>query len=191
MVAGPQSHLHPHHRPLPTQYQTTDQGRAAAEAYYSKDSPNSATMSPSSKLSLSSTVPIINSSFSMPRLGFGIYQSPRNVCVNSCLTALQAGYRHIDSAQFYRNEAEMGAAVRQSGIPRSDVFLTTKILSSGGSPEKTYQKCLDSVKNIDPREDGYVDLFLIHSASSGRAGRKEFWQALERLVEEKKARSIG
>ncbi|KAL9023288.1 MAG: hypothetical protein Q9196_007295 [Gyalolechia fulgens] len=148
-------------------------------------------MSPSSKLSLSSTVPIINSSFSMPRLGFGIYQSPPNVCVNSCLTALQAGYRHIDSAQFYRNEAEMGAAVRQSGIPRSEVFLTTKILSSGGSPEKTYQKCLDSVKNIDPREDGYVDLFLIHSASSGRAGRKEFWQALERLVDAKKARSIG
>ncbi|KAL8706836.1 MAG: hypothetical protein Q9225_007906 [Loekoesia sp. 1 TL-2023] len=85
----------------------------------------------------------------------------------------------------------MGEAVRQSGIPRSEVFLTTKILSSGGSPEKTYQKCLESVKNIDPSENGYVDLFLIHSPSSGSAGRKEMWQALERLAEEKRARSIG
>lgn len=148
-------------------------------------------MSPSSKLSLSSTIPIINSSFSMPRLGFGIYQSPRNVCVNSCLTALRAGYRHIDSAQFYRNESEMGEAVRLSGIQRSEVFLTTKILSSGGTPEKTYQKCLESVEKIDPSENGYVDLFLIHSPSSGSAGRKELWQALESLVEEKKVRSIG
>ncbi|KAL8997218.1 MAG: hypothetical protein Q9188_006383 [Gyalolechia gomerana] len=191
MVAGPQSHLDPHHQPLPAQYQTTDKGRAAAEAYYSNDSSNNDTMSPSSKLSLSSTIPIINSSFSMPRLGFGIYQSPRNVCVNSCLTALKAGYRHIDSAQLYRNESEMGEAVRQSGIPRSEVFLTTKVLSSGGTPEKTYQKCLESVKKIDTSENGYVDLFLIHSPSSGSAGRKELWQALERLVEEKKVRSIG
>ena len=127
----------------------------------------------------------------MPRLGFGIYQSPTDVCVNSCLTALRAGYRHIDSAQFYRNESEMGEAVRQSGIPRSEVFLTTKILSAGGSPEKTYQKCLDSVKAIDPNEGGYVDLFLIHSPSPGSAKRKEMWQALEKLVEGKKARSIG
>ena len=127
----------------------------------------------------------------MPRLGFGIYQSPADVCMNSCLTALRAGYRHIDSAQFYRNESEMGEAVRQSGIPRSDVFLTTKVLSAGGSPEKTYQKCLDSVKAIDPSEDGYVDLFLIHSPSPGSAKRKEMWQALEKLVEENKVRSIG
>ncbi|KAL8934267.1 MAG: hypothetical protein Q9216_005989 [Gyalolechia sp. 2 TL-2023] len=196
MVAGPQSHLNPHHQPLPAQYQTTDQGRAAAEAYYnsndSSSSNNKNTMPPTPKLSLTSTIPIVNSpSLSMPRLGFGIYQSPRSVCVNSCLTALRAGYRHIDSAQFYRNESEMGEAVRQSGIPRSDVFLTTKILASGGSPEKTYQKCLESVNNIDPSENGYVDLFLIHSPSSGSAGRKELWQALERLVEEKKVKSIG
>lgn len=127
----------------------------------------------------------------MPRLGFGIYQSPRDVCVKSCLTALRAGYRHIDSAQFYRNEWEMGEAVRQAGIPRSEVFLTTKILSAGGSVEKSYQKCLESVKTIDPTENGYVDLFLIHSPNSGAKNRKEMWQALERLVEEKRARSIG
>lgn len=85
----------------------------------------------------------------------------------------------------------MGEAVRQAGIPRSEVFLTTKILSAGGSLEKSYKKCLDSVKTIDPSEDGYVDLFLIHSPNSGSKNREEMWQALERLVEEKKAKSIG
>ncbi|KAI4120946.1 MAG: hypothetical protein LQ338_006655 [Usnochroma carphineum] len=191
VTAAPTSHLHPQHKPLPTEYQTTDKGRAAAEAYYSKEPSTDDTMPSSSKLTLSSTIPILNSPFTMPRLGFGIYQSPRDVCVNSCLTALRAGYRHIDSAQFYRNEAEMGEAVRQAGIPRSEVFLTTKILSAGGSVEKSYQKCADSVKSIDPSENGYVDLFLIHSPNSGSKNRKEMWQALERLVDEKKARSIG
>ncbi|KAL8668997.1 MAG: hypothetical protein Q9168_006396 [Polycauliona sp. 1 TL-2023] len=194
MVVNPQSHLSSHTQPLPTQYQTTDKGRASAEAYYSNNSENndntsSSAMSP--KLTLSSTIPLVNSKYTMPRLGFGIYQSPTSVCVKSCLTALRAGYRHIDSAQFYRNESEMGTAVRDSGIPRSEVFLTTKILSAGGSPEKTYQKCLESVNVIDPSEGGYVDLFLIHSASPGAAKRKEMWQALEKLVEEGKVRSIG
>ncbi|KAL8685503.1 MAG: hypothetical protein Q9218_007722 [Villophora microphyllina] len=142
------------------------------------------------KLSLTSTLNIPRSSYSMPRLGFGIYRSPPEVCVNSCLTALRSGYRHIDSAQFYANEREMGEAVRKSGIPRSEIFLTTKILSAGGSPDKSYQKCIESVEKIDGK-DGYVDLFLIHSPSGGKEAIKEMWQALEKLVEEKKVRSVG
>ena len=86
----------------------------------------------------------------------------------------------------------MGEAVRQSGLKRSEVFLTTKIMSAGGSPEATYKKCIDSVNKIDgEREGGYVDLFLIHTPSGGAAARKEMWQALERLVEEGRAKSIG
>lgn len=86
----------------------------------------------------------------------------------------------------------MGVAVKKSGIPREEVFLTTKILSAGGSSEKTYRKCVESVKKIDDREGkGYVDLFLIHSPSGGAGAIKEMWQALERLVEEGLARSIG
>ncbi|KAL8988780.1 MAG: hypothetical protein Q9169_008499 [Polycauliona sp. 2 TL-2023] len=192
MVSNPSSHLSSHHQPLPAEYQTTDTGRASADAFYKNNNNNdstSATMSP--KLSLTSTIPLPNSQYTMPRLGFGIYQSPASVCKNSCLTALRAGYRHIDSAQFYRNESEMGAAVRESGIPRSEIFLTTKILSAGGSPQKTYQKCLDSVNAIDSSEGGYVDLFLIHSPNCGAAARKEIWLALEKLVEEGKVRSIG
>ncbi|KAL8667715.1 MAG: hypothetical protein Q9202_000570 [Teloschistes flavicans] len=150
-------------------------------------------------LSLTSTLPIPRSSHTMPRLGFGIYNSPASICITSCLTALRSGYRHIDSAQYYANEREMGAAVRQSGIPRSHIFLTTKILSAAGSPEKTYRKCLDSVRKIDGErkeeeegeEEGYVDLFLIHSPSGGKEAIREMWQALERLVQEGKVRSIG
>ena len=84
----------------------------------------------------------------------------------------------------------MGEAVRQSGIPRNEVFLTTKILSAGGSAEKTYKKCLDSVHKIDG-ENGYVDLFLIHTSSGGPAAVKEMYQALEKLESEGKVRSIG
>ena len=84
----------------------------------------------------------------------------------------------------------MGEAARQSGIPRNEIFLTTKILSAGGSPEKTYQKCLDSVHKIDG-EKGYIDLFLLHSPSGGSAAVKEMYQALERLESEGKVKSIG
>ncbi|KAF7171183.1 hypothetical protein CNMCM5623_003595 [Aspergillus felis] len=144
----------------------------------------------SSKLAITDLLSLPNSDVKIPRLGFGVYRSPAGQCVQSSLKALEAGYRHIDTAQFYGNEKEVGEALRKCGIPRSDVFVTTKILSPAGSPEATYQKLLDSVEKIGG-QDGYVDLFLIHSSSSGSAGRKELWQALERLLEEGKTKSIG
>ncbi|GIJ85753.1 hypothetical protein Asppvi_004617 [Aspergillus pseudoviridinutans] len=144
----------------------------------------------SSKLAITDLLSLPNSDVKIPRLGFGVYRSPAGQCVQSSLKALEAGYRHIDTAQFYGNEKEVGEALRKCGIPRSDIFVTTKILSPAGSPEATYQKLLDSVEKIGG-QDGYVDLFLIHSSSSGSAGRKELWQALERLLEEGKTKSIG
>ena len=84
----------------------------------------------------------------------------------------------------------MGEAARKSGIPRNEVFLTTKILTAGGSAEKTYKKCLDSVHKIDG-EKGYVDLFLLHTPSGGPAAVKEMYQALEKLENEGKVKSIG
>ena len=151
------------------------------------------------KLALTDLLPLPNSSVKIPRLGFGIYRSSPSVCVASCLHALQTGYRHIDSAQFYANEKEMGEAVRQSGLSRSEVFLTTKILSAAGGPDATYQRCLQSVEKIDDglgkggsgQGKGYVDLFLIHSPSSGTAGRREMWQALEKLLEEGRVKAVG
>lgn len=144
-----------------------------------------------SKLTINSTLPLPKSSQTIPRLGFGVYQSPTDVCVRSCTTALKAGYRHIDSAQYYANEKEVGDAVAQSGLKRSDVYITTKILAAGGSVEKSYQKCLESVHKIDPSENGYVDLFLIHSPNAGPKARKEMWSALLKLYDEGKAKAIG
>ncbi|KAF4468399.1 alcohol dehydrogenase [Fusarium albosuccineum] len=141
------------------------------------------------KRSISDALSLSNS-LKIPQLGFGVYRSPTEVCVKSCLTALECGYRHIDTAQFYANEKEVGIAIKQSGLQRQDVFLTTKILTAGGSIEKSYAKCLDSVRNLDS-EKGYVHLFLIHSPNSGPAARKEMWQAIEKLYEEGKAKSIG
>ncbi|KAE8145902.1 NADP-dependent oxidoreductase domain-containing protein [Aspergillus avenaceus] len=144
----------------------------------------------STKYAITDLLPLPESEVQIPRLGFGVYRSPTNVCVQSCLTALKAGYRHIDTAQFYANEKEVGDAIRQSGIPRSELFITTKILVPGGSPEATYEKLLASVEKIGG-PGGYIDLFLIHSANSGTSGRKEMWQALEKLLEEGKTKSIG
>jgi len=139
---------------------------------------------------ITDTLPLPNVPARIPRLGFGVYRSPTNQCVTSCLKALEAGYRHIDTAQFYANEAEVGEAIRKSGIPRDQIFATTKILSPAGSPEATYDKLLASVEKVGG-PGGYVDLFLIHSSGSGSAGRKQLWQALERLYEEGKAKAIG
>ncbi|KIV77805.1 hypothetical protein PV11_09585 [Exophiala sideris] len=144
-----------------------------------------------SNLTIKDTLTLPNSSVRIPRLGFGVYQSSASVCVQSCLSALQAGYRHIDTAQFYANETQVGEAVRKSGLPRSEIFVTTKILSVGGSVEKSYQKCVESVEKIDAGNKGYVDLFLIHSPNAGSSARKEMWLALEKLYEEGKAKSIG
>ncbi|KAJ9196481.1 hypothetical protein DTO166G4_249 [Paecilomyces variotii] len=142
------------------------------------------------KYAITDLVSLPNSNVKIPRLGFGVYRAHDDKCLKAAQTALKVGYRHIDTAQFYQNEREVGEALRQSGLPRSEVFITTKIMSPGGSPEATYEKILESVEKIGGK-DGYVDLFLIHSSSSGAAGRKELWQALERLLEEGKTRSIG
>ena len=92
--------------------------------------------------------------------------------------------------RYYANEKEVGEAVRESGLKRSDVFITTKILIAAGSVEKSYEKVLESVHKIDGK-DGYVDLFLIHTASGGSKARKEMWLALEKLLAEGKTRAIG
>ncbi|CAD0022830.1 unnamed protein product [Aureobasidium pullulans] len=141
------------------------------------------------QFTLQSTLALPNSSVKIPALGFGVYQSHGPTCKKSCLTALEAGYRHIDSAQYYANEQLVGDAVKESNVDRKDVFITTKILSPGKDEEETYQSLVESVNKID--EGGYVDLFLIHSPSSGPQGRKTMWTALERLHKEGKAKAIG
>lgn len=168
-------------------------------------------------LSLTSTVDLLAPGVSMPRLGFGIYRVQPSETADVVLAALDAGYRHLDSAQLYNNEAELGRAVRQSGVDREEVFLTTKIRYPGMNGARTWKKVLDSVKKVsgvevatgrkrkrgdegevaeDEVEAGgeYVDLFLVHTPYGGpnaRVGRREMWLALERAFEEGKSRAIG
>ena len=142
-------------------------------------------------LKITDALPLPDSAGKIPQLGFGVYKSPTDLATKSCLTALDVGYRHIDTAQMYGNEKEVGEALRQTDIPRGDIFVTTKIIQPAGSVEANYAKCLESVKKIDGGEGGYVDLFLIHSSKRGAENIRQIWLALERLYEEGKAKSIG
>lgn len=143
-------------------------------------------------LSFTSRLPLLNSTAKIPILGFGVYQiSPRDT-TQACLLALQSGYRLIDTAQLYGNETEVGAAIAESSLPRGDVFVTTKIRYPRLGKGKTYQRLLESVRKIDPREGGYVDLFLIHSPYTVKLKeRKEMWLAMEQLYKEGRVKAIG
>ncbi|OCF76249.1 hypothetical protein I204_03548 [Kwoniella mangroviensis CBS 8886] len=130
---------------------------------------------------------ILNSGEKIPQLGFGLYQSPPEVTSKTVQSALDAGYRHIDSAQWYFNEEQVGSAIESSQYPRGQVFITTKL----GHADRITELLEESVSKMDPRDGGYVDLFLIHSPSAGPEKRKEQWKALEDFVNRGKAKNIG
>lgn len=123
---------------------------------------------------------------SIPELGYGVYRLPNNGNTKDCvLAALKAGYRHIDTAQAYNNEKEVGEAIKESGIPRKDIFLTTKIWVSNYGDDKTYDSFITSLKKLDT---DYVDLLLLHQPFGDYYGA---WRDLELIYEQKKARAIG
>jgi diketogulonate reductase-like aldo/keto reductase len=126
----------------------------------------------------------LNDGHLIPQLGLGVWQTRAGAtCEAAVLAALEAGYRHIDTAAMYGNEESVGAAIRTSGIPREDVFVTTKLWNSDhGDPERALETSLRKFK-FD-----YVDLYLIHYPVRER---RQSWRALEALRVEGKARSIG
>lgn len=131
-------------------------------------------------LTLTSTTRL-NTGTTIPLLGFGVWDSPAHLTTTSCLSALKAGYRHIDTAQAYGNEAEVGRAIAQSGLPREDIFVTSKIVSpaEGDDAEGTYAKVKESVRLIGGEGEGsYVDLMLIHNQACGASKVKVMWQAM-------------
>lgn len=137
-------------------------------------------------LSISDRIPIPNTEASVPSLGFGTYYIDGTDCEAACLTAFRAGYRHIDTAQSYRNEANVGKAVGQAGLKREDVFLTSKLGRTQNSVDETYKSILGSVEKLG----GYIDLFLIHQPGA-KDSRKDIWAALEKLYAEGKVKAIG
>ena len=120
----------------------------------------------------------------MPVLGLGVWQMGAGTETEQAVEwALETGYRHIDTATMYRNEQSVGAAIERSGLQRSDVFVTTKLLPRHGSAERELRKSLDKLK-LD-----YVDLYLIHWPIPLVTTR--CWRQLESLQERGLAREIG
>jgi len=122
----------------------------------------------------------------MPIIGLGVYQN--SSCLPACEAALKHGYRHIDTAQMYRNEADVGKAVNESGIDREKIFVTTKIIHGSHGYQSTLKTVEESLKKLGFT---YVDLYLIHSPLSGKERRLETYRALLEKKEEGKIRSVG
>ncbi|KAF9575589.1 hypothetical protein EC968_002525 [Mortierella alpina] len=124
----------------------------------------------------------------MPLLGLGVYaMEPGLETENAVLWALKAGYRHIDTATSYNNEESVGSAIRKSGIPRDQIFVTTKLTEDDQGYESAIAACELSLKKMGL---DYVDLYLIHAPHYGPELRGASWKALETLVSQGKAKSI-
>jgi diketogulonate reductase-like aldo/keto reductase len=128
----------------------------------------------------------LNNGVKMPLFGLGTYQASRAGTEDAILYALDIGYRLIDTAQMYGNEREVGNAVKRSGIPREEIFVTTKLNNSNHGYESALRSFERSLERLGL---SYVDLFLIHWPVEGLRG--ESWRALEKLLEEGKCRTIG
>lgn len=121
----------------------------------------------------------------MPQLWYGVYQVSKEECERCVSDALSAGYRHIDTAQSYFNEEEVGRAVKKSGIPRGEIFFTTKVWIEHYGYEECKKSVLESMRKL---QTDYIDLVLLHQPFSDYYGA---WRALEELYAEGRLRAIG
>jgi len=124
----------------------------------------------------------------IPQLGFGVFQIPPEETQEKVEEALGVGYRHIDTAAAYRNEAGVGAAIAATGVRREDVFVTTKIWNSEQGYDSTLRAFEQSIERLGT---GNVDLYLIHWPLPSKDLFLDTWRAFERIREEGGARSIG
>lgn len=130
----------------------------------------------------------LNNGVEIPQLGFGTFQIPPEDTRETTLAALKAGYRHIDTAQMYGNEKEVGQAVRGSGLDRADVFVTSK-LDNGAH---AYDDALQAFEGTMERTGlEYLDLFLIHWPLPDKGDFVETWKALEEIYRSGRVKAIG
>ena len=128
---------------------------------------------------------LLSNGVKMPQLGYGVYQVTKDECERCVLDALKAGYRSIDTAQSYFNEEEVGNAIKKSGIPREEIFLTTKVWIE----HYGYEACKASIdESLRKLQTDYIDLMLLHQPFSDYYGA---WRALEEYYEAGKIRAIG
>lgn len=131
---------------------------------------------------------VLNNGVAIPQLGFGTYKVEPGDAVAVVREALEIGYRHVDTAQMYGNEREVGQAVRESGLPREDVFLTTKLNNN----QLTYDDAMASFdRSLDELGLDFVDLFLIHWPLATVSDFVPRWKALEEIYRSGRARAIG
>jgi 2,5-diketo-D-gluconate reductase A len=124
----------------------------------------------------------------IPQLGFGVFQVPPSETTEAVTRALLAGYRHIDTAAAYRNEASVGQAIHAAGLQRDDVFVTTKCFNDAHGHEEAKRALKASLEQLEME---HVDLYLIHWPVPSKDRYVETWQAFIELQQEGLARSIG
>nr|WP_017854282.1 aldo/keto reductase [Leptospira interrogans] len=130
---------------------------------------------------------MLNNGISMPILGLGVWKTKSGKeCKEAVLNALVAGYRHIDTARIYDNEVDVGQAIRESGIPRKEIFITTKLWNADQGSDKT-RKALEN--SLDRLGIDFVDLYLIHFPVTSK--RMDSWKELEKLYHDKLCKAIG
>lgn len=130
----------------------------------------------------------LNNGVQIPQLGFGVFQIEPADTVAATLAALETGYRHIDTAEMYGNEKEVGQAVRDSGLAREDVFVTSK-LNNGFHAHDDALKAFD--RTLSELRFDYLDLFLIHWPLPGVGDFVETWTAMEEIYRSGRAKAIG
>lgn len=130
----------------------------------------------------------LNDGRSMPQFGLGVWQTPQDQAAEVVRTALEAGYRHVDTAAIYGNERGVGEGLRASGLPRDHVFITTKLWND----RQGYDEALVAFdRSLERLGVDYVDLYLIHWPAPKRDRYVDAWRALVRIREDGRARSIG
>lgn len=127
----------------------------------------------------------LNNGIKMPKLGYGVYQTPPEDTKRCVLDAIEVGYRSIDTAQAYYNEEGVGAALAECGLPREEFFLTTKVWITNAGYEKAKASIIESMKKL---HTDYLDLLLIHQPFGDYYGT---YRAMEELYNEGKLRAIG
>ncbi|KAB8139003.1 aldo/keto reductase [Gracilibacillus oryzae] len=133
------------------------------------------------------TTRTLNNGTKIPAIGLGVYKvEAGDEAYQSVKSALEIGYRHIDTASFYANEEDVGKAIKDSGIPREDIFVTTKVWND----EQGYEEAKAAIdRSLDRLGMEYVDLYLIHWPVPGKF--TETWKALEEIYQSGKAKAIG
>ena len=136
---------------------------------------------------LTANVPMLklNNGIAMPQFGLGTFTATNEACKEACLVALKNGYRHIDTAHAYRNESGVGAAVKESGIPREEIWITSKLWPSEYG-EGTTMEAID--KMLARLNTPYIDLLYVHQPVGDFVGA---WKDMEKAVEAGKVRALG